>query len=119
MTSDEPLPRGGARAAVQAFRLWEAPGEAREFLRSNAPSIRALVGNANVGADADTIDALPKLEIVASFSVGSTRSTSPGAASAGSASPTPRRPYRRRRRPRHRACHCCPTPALRGRSVRS
>lgn len=53
------------------FRLWESPPESRrDFIRSHAQSIRAIVGNAAVGADADTIDALPKLEIVASFSVG-------------------------------------------------
>ncbi|KAH7658316.1 Hydroxyphenylpyruvate reductase protein [Dioscorea alata] len=53
------------------FRLWESPPESRrEFLRAHAGSIRAVVGNATCGADADTIDALPKLEIISSFSVG-------------------------------------------------
>ncbi|KAG6488037.1 hypothetical protein ZIOFF_056795 [Zingiber officinale] len=53
------------------FRLWETPPERRqEFIRSNAAAIRAIVGNSHAGADADTIDALPKLEIVSSFSVG-------------------------------------------------
>nr|CAD1843371.1 unnamed protein product [Ananas comosus var. bracteatus] len=53
------------------FRLWEAPPERRlGFLRAHACSIRAVVGNTAVGADADTIDALRALEIVASFSVG-------------------------------------------------
>ncbi|XP_073116425.1 hydroxyphenylpyruvate reductase-like [Elaeis guineensis] len=53
------------------FRLWETPPEKRqEFLRVNAASIRAVVGSTAVGADAETIDALPALEIVASFSVG-------------------------------------------------
>lgn len=53
------------------FRLWESPPESRmDFLRCHAPSIRAVVGNAHVGADAETIDALPKLEIVSCFSVG-------------------------------------------------
>nr|CAB3471644.1 unnamed protein product [Digitaria exilis] len=53
-------------------RFWEAPpGAPRdEFLRAHAGSIRAVVGNANYGADAALIDALPALEIVASFSVG-------------------------------------------------
>ncbi|WOK97209.1 hydroxyphenylpyruvate reductase-like [Canna indica] len=55
----------------KVFRLWQSPPERRqEFIRSNAPAIRAIVGNAYVGADAATIDALPNLEIVASFSVG-------------------------------------------------
>ncbi|KAJ6818383.1 glyoxylate reductase [Iris pallida] len=54
------------------FRLWEppTPESRRDFLRDNAGSIRALVGNTTVGADAETIDLLPGLEIVASFSVG-------------------------------------------------
>jgi hypothetical protein len=44
------------------IRFWESPPESRdEFLRAHAASIRA---------DADLIDALPALEIVASFSVG-------------------------------------------------
>ncbi|XP_022682670.1 hydroxyphenylpyruvate reductase [Setaria italica] len=53
-------------------RFWEAPpGPPRdEFLRAHAGSIRAVVGNASYGADAALIDALPALEIVASFSVG-------------------------------------------------
>ncbi|XP_078431846.1 glyoxylate/hydroxypyruvate/pyruvate reductase 2KGR-like [Wolffia australiana] len=53
------------------FRLWESPSEKRvDFLRTHAPGIRAIVGNVNVGVDAETISALPKLEIVSSFSVG-------------------------------------------------
>ncbi|XP_010924596.1 glyoxylate/hydroxypyruvate/pyruvate reductase 2KGR [Elaeis guineensis] len=53
------------------FRLWESPpAHRKDFLQANAPSIRAVVGNATVGADAETIDALPRLEIVASYSVG-------------------------------------------------
>ncbi|KAJ7963008.1 Hydroxyphenylpyruvate reductase [Quillaja saponaria] len=41
-----------------------------EFLKSNSNSIRAVVGNATIGADAEMIGSLPKLEIVASYSVG-------------------------------------------------
>lgn len=53
------------------LRLWESPADQREhFLRSNADAIRAVVGSTAVGADAGTIDLLPRLEIVASFSVG-------------------------------------------------
>ncbi|KAI0513370.1 hypothetical protein KFK09_009387 [Dendrobium nobile] len=53
------------------FRLWELPKASRkDFLYSNSPSIRALVGNSAVGADADIIDALPQLEIVVLYSVG-------------------------------------------------
>ncbi|XP_064954266.1 hydroxyphenylpyruvate reductase-like [Musa acuminata AAA Group] len=55
----------------KVFRLWESPPERREgFIRANAAAIRAVVGNSKAGADADTIDALPRLEIVACFSVG-------------------------------------------------
>ncbi|KAI0488100.1 hypothetical protein KFK09_027926 [Dendrobium nobile] len=53
------------------FRLWDSPPEKRkEFLRANSSQIRAVVGSAVVGADSDMIDSLPKLEIIASFSVG-------------------------------------------------
>ncbi|KAF0917336.1 hypothetical protein E2562_017510 [Oryza meyeriana var. granulata] len=53
------------------FRLWETPPDRRaDFLRANAASIRAVVPYAALGVDAAMIDALPALEIVASFSVG-------------------------------------------------
>ncbi|KAM0913604.1 hypothetical protein ACQ4PT_012037 [Festuca glaucescens] len=53
------------------IRLWDSPPDARaDFLRSNAAAIRAVVGNAGYNADSALIDALPALEIVASFSVG-------------------------------------------------
>ncbi|PKU71230.1 Hydroxyphenylpyruvate reductase [Dendrobium catenatum] len=53
------------------FRLWQIPKASRkDFLYANSPSIRALVGNSAVGADADIIDALPQLEIVVLYSVG-------------------------------------------------
>ncbi|KAL8458278.1 hypothetical protein ACS0TY_035958 [Phlomoides rotata] len=51
------------------FRYWTQPRQ-REFLTQQADSIRAVVGNATAGADAELIGALPKLEIVSSFSVG-------------------------------------------------
>lgn len=51
------------------FRFWNFP-QKNEFLNQNADSIRAVVGNAFAGADAELIDSLPKLEIVSSFSVG-------------------------------------------------
>lgn len=51
------------------FRFWNFPDRA-QFLSEKAPAIRAIVGNAFAGADAALIDALPRLEIVASFSVG-------------------------------------------------
>ncbi|KAL5975927.1 Glyoxylate/hydroxypyruvate/pyruvate reductase 2kgr [Asimina triloba] len=59
------------RRCKQLFRLWQSPAANRiEFLKKNAQSIRAVVGNANLAADAEMIDALPDLEIVSCFSVG-------------------------------------------------
>ncbi|XP_042049510.1 hydroxyphenylpyruvate reductase [Salvia splendens] len=51
------------------FRYWTQPNQT-EFLAQHADSIRAMVGSSGAGASADLIDALPKLEIVSSFSVG-------------------------------------------------
>ncbi|KAK4479616.1 hypothetical protein RD792_015142 [Penstemon davidsonii] len=51
------------------FRYWTQPRQS-EFLIQHAESIRAVVGNASAGASAELIDALPKLEIVSSYSVG-------------------------------------------------
>ncbi|KAA8541787.1 hypothetical protein F0562_022939 [Nyssa sinensis] len=51
------------------FRFWNFP-QKKEFLKENSNSIRAIVGNATAGADAELIDQLPSLEIVASYSVG-------------------------------------------------
>ncbi|KAI3716325.1 hypothetical protein L6452_23585 [Arctium lappa] len=51
------------------FRLWNLP-KRNDFFKENAAAIRAVVGNANVGADRELIDSLPALEIVSSFSVG-------------------------------------------------
>lgn len=50
-------------------RYWDYP-QSVQFLKEHANSIRAVVGNSNYGPDAALIDALPKLEIVSSFSVG-------------------------------------------------
>ncbi|KAL5576454.1 hypothetical protein UlMin_018153 [Ulmus minor] len=51
------------------FKLWTVP-QKTQFIKDHADSIRAVIGNASSGADAELIDALPKLEILASFSVG-------------------------------------------------
>lgn len=51
------------------FRFWNIP-QKQQFLKENSNSIRAVVGNAAAGADAELIESLPKLEIVSSFSVG-------------------------------------------------
>ncbi|PON88427.1 Erythronate-4-phosphate dehydrogenase [Trema orientale] len=51
------------------LRLWSAPNKG-EFIRNHADSIRVYIGTSGIGADADFINALPNLEIIASFSVG-------------------------------------------------
>ncbi|XVE88886.1 hypothetical protein DITRI_Ditri19aG0104700 [Diplodiscus trichospermus] len=51
------------------LRFWTVP-EKSTFLATHKNSIRAVVGNASAGADAEVIEALPKLEIISSFSVG-------------------------------------------------
>ncbi|KAE7997454.1 hypothetical protein FH972_002090 [Carpinus fangiana] len=51
------------------FKLWTHTSDS-DFLKNNSNSIQALVGNTKIGADAELIDSLPKLEIVSSYSVG-------------------------------------------------
>lgn len=51
------------------FKFREVASNPR-LLREISNSIRAIVGTSVCGADAGLIDALPKLEIVASYSVG-------------------------------------------------
>ncbi|GAB2269403.1 hypothetical protein Dimus_004321 [Dionaea muscipula] len=51
------------------YKFWNYP-DRKQFLSQNSASIRAVVGTANAGADAELIESLPKLEIVSSFSVG-------------------------------------------------
>lgn len=51
------------------LRVWDFPQKSNLFAQ-HAASIRAVVGHSGAGADAELIDALPKLEIVSSFSVG-------------------------------------------------
>ncbi|CAJ1951149.1 unnamed protein product [Sphenostylis stenocarpa] len=51
------------------FRAWDYP-ETAQLLAQHATSIQAVVGNSGAGADAEMIEALPKLEIVSCFSVG-------------------------------------------------
>ncbi|KAG8362876.1 hypothetical protein BUALT_Bualt02G0115600 [Buddleja alternifolia] len=47
------------------FKLWESPSQSQY-----ADSVKAVVGNTKLGADSKMIDSLPRLEIVASYSVG-------------------------------------------------
>ncbi|KAJ3701036.1 hypothetical protein LUZ61_004741 [Rhynchospora tenuis] len=59
------------RRGCHLLRLYDSPENNHlAFLRANAASIRAVVCDTHVGADAATIDALPCLEIVSTFSVG-------------------------------------------------
>ncbi|KAK4781192.1 hypothetical protein SAY87_017298 [Trapa incisa] len=51
------------------FRLWDFPSKS-EFLGHHSGSVRAVVGDTKVGADSELIEALPRLEIVSSYSVG-------------------------------------------------
>lgn len=50
-------------------KLWTYSSKT-DFLKHNSHSIRAVVGNTKIGADAELIDSLPELEIVSSYSVG-------------------------------------------------
>lgn len=52
------------------FKLWNYSSLDAFFKTQDAISIRALVCNAKIGADANTIDSLPNLEIVSTNSVG-------------------------------------------------
>ena len=51
------------------YRFWNFP-QKTQFLKEHANSIHAVVGNSQCGPDAEMIEALPKLEIVSTFSVG-------------------------------------------------
>lgn len=51
------------------LKLWTVPHKT-QFIKDHSASIRAIVGNASAGADGELIAALPKLEIISSFSVG-------------------------------------------------
>ncbi|XP_021731987.1 glyoxylate/hydroxypyruvate reductase A HPR2-like [Chenopodium quinoa] len=52
------------------FKIWEKPCSTPQFLKQNSNSIHAIVSNAANGANAEVIEFLPNLEIVASYSVG-------------------------------------------------
>lgn len=52
-------------------KSWNIPSPSLpDYLRHHSPSIKALVGNGNYGANAELIESLPSLEIIASHSVG-------------------------------------------------
>ncbi|KAL5756080.1 hypothetical protein ACOSQ2_020826 [Xanthoceras sorbifolium] len=50
-------------------KIWQFE-DRNQFFNTHGKSIRAVVGNATAGADAELIESLPKLEIVSSYSVG-------------------------------------------------
>ncbi|KAG4183010.1 hypothetical protein ERO13_A09G082100v2 [Gossypium hirsutum] len=52
------------------FKLWNHSSPKPDFLKTHSSSIKAVVGNTKIGADANMIDSLPNMEIVASYSVG-------------------------------------------------
>ncbi|OIT32257.1 glyoxylatehydroxypyruvate reductase a hpr2 [Nicotiana attenuata] len=53
------------------LRLWNFPENKKSnFLKLHSESIRGVVRNATIGENAELIGALPKLEIVSSYSVG-------------------------------------------------
>jgi len=51
------------------FKLWNYPSF-QSFSDTHANSIRALVCSTKIGADSNTINSLPNLEIVSTYSVG-------------------------------------------------
>ncbi|CAN6283044.1 unnamed protein product [Urochloa humidicola] len=60
----------GRRCRLLRF-CWDSPPDSRDaFLREHGPSVRALVTGGGAGGDAALIDALPRLEIIACYSVG-------------------------------------------------
>ena len=52
------------------LKLWNHSSSKPEFFNNHSSFIKAVVGNTKLGADAEMIDSLPNLEIVASYSVG-------------------------------------------------
>ncbi|KAL5822866.1 hypothetical protein ACOSQ4_020766 [Xanthoceras sorbifolium] len=55
--------------SFKVFKIWQFE-DRNQFFNTHGKSIRAVVGNATAGADAELIESLPKLEIVSSYSVG-------------------------------------------------
>ncbi|KAL5756084.1 hypothetical protein ACOSQ2_020830 [Xanthoceras sorbifolium] len=55
--------------SFKVFKIWQFE-DRNQFFNTHGKYIRAVVGNATAGADAELIESLPKLEIVSSYSVG-------------------------------------------------
>jgi D-3-phosphoglycerate dehydrogenase len=57
------------QAAYTLRRLWEAP-DRQAFIAHHAPAIRAVATRGELGASAELIASLPKLELIACYGVG-------------------------------------------------
>ncbi|MGJ7535820.1 MULTISPECIES: 2-hydroxyacid dehydrogenase [unclassified Variovorax] len=57
------------RAAYTLHRLWEAP-DRQAFIAEHAPNIRAVATRGELGANAELIAALPALELITCYGVG-------------------------------------------------
>jgi len=57
------------QAAYTLHRLWEAP-DRQAFIAEHAPHIRAVATRGELGANAELIASLPKLELIACYGVG-------------------------------------------------
>jgi len=57
------------QAAYTLHRLWEAPNR-QAFIAEHGPGIRAIATRGDLGADAKLIAALPQLELIACYGVG-------------------------------------------------
>jgi D-3-phosphoglycerate dehydrogenase len=57
------------QAAYTLHRLWEAP-DRQAFVAEHAPDIQAIATRGELGANAELIAALPKLELIACYGVG-------------------------------------------------
>jgi len=57
------------QSRYNVLKLWTAQ-EKSQFIKDHSATIRAIVGDGGHGADAEMIEALPRLEILSSNSVG-------------------------------------------------
>jgi len=65
----EPTLMAALEGQFTIHRLWEAE-DPQAFIREHAPVVRGLVTRSMIGADAALMDALPNLEIISVFGVG-------------------------------------------------
>ena len=64
-----PWDMGPLEAAYTIHRVWEA-ADRQQFTAARAPTVRAIATRGELGASANLIAALPKLEIIACYGVG-------------------------------------------------